>query len=126
MEISFERGRCFRCVAKKLLVAIEYPGGLGNAGPTDTAELLLWRPRHGRRMMIHDHPIRPLLYVGETVSGGQSLGFAVSDEEEGLVPGIDRSAIVDTDRLLSKSNLQPRKRLEGIDKRKGVAPRPTL
>src|SRR6266705_754307 len=79
-------------------------------------ELLPWRLGHGRRMMIHDHPILPLLYVGETVSGGQGLGFAVSDEGEGVVPGIDRSATVNTDQLLSKSNLQPRKRFEGVDK----------
>jgi len=32
-------------------------------------------------MMIHDHPILPLLYVGETVSAGK-LGFAVSEKEK--------------------------------------------
>ena len=67
-------------------------------------------------MVIHDHPVFPLLNVGETVSGRQGPGFAISDEGKGVVPGIDRSAAVDSDQLLSKRNFQPRKRFEGINK----------
>src|SRR5438093_8531832 len=70
---------------------------------------LLWRLRHGRRMVIHDHPVVPLVDVGETVSGRQGLGFAISDEGKAVVPGIDRGAAVNSDQLLPKRNFQPGK-----------------
>src|SRR6266480_5225944 len=77
---------------------------------------LFWRLRHGRRMVIHDHPVFPLVDVGEAVSGRQGPGFAISDEGKAVVPGIDRGAAVNPDQLLPKCDFQPGKRFEGIDK----------
>src|SRR5881396_3306486 len=67
-------------------------------------------------MVIHDHPVFPLVDVGEAVSGRQGPGFAVSDEGKGVVAGIDRGAAVNPDQLLPKCNFQPGSPLKALTK----------
>src|SRR6266849_8164231 len=67
---------------------------------------------HCRRVMVHNHPVLPILHEREAVARRKCLGFCVFYKRKGVVARIDSGGAIHTDQLLTECHLEIGQHLE--------------